>query len=100
MARKTSKRKTKPKASKPSRAKAKPIKDKSKPAASKNALAGQALPKDLEKRLWSLAKQMEKTMGALMLQALCEFADAWEEHYRTVKALQDDDRVQLAVKPE
>ncbi|MSO97387.1 MAG: hypothetical protein EXR11_04090 [Rhodospirillaceae bacterium] len=98
MARKTSKSKTKPKASKPSRAKAKPIKAKT--AAAKNAAAKPALPKDLEKRLWSLAKQMEKTMGALMLQALCEFADAWEEHCRTVKALQDDDRVQLAVKPE
>jgi hypothetical protein len=58
------------------------------------------LPKDLETRLFGLARQMEKTMDALMLQALCEFADAWEDHFRTVKSLQDDGRIVLSVTPE
>lgn len=66
----------------------------------KTKAAKPLLPKDLEKRLVTLARQMEKTMDGLMLQALCEFADAWEDHFRTVKSLQDDDRIVLSVKPE
>jgi hypothetical protein len=58
------------------------------------------MPADLERRLLALAVRMEKTLDAVLLQALCEFADAWEDHFRTVKALQEDDRVQLAVKVE
>ncbi|MBL8630495.1 MAG: hypothetical protein JNM81_12735 [Rhodospirillaceae bacterium] len=59
------------------------------------------LPKDLEARLMALAAQMDKTMDALLLQALCEFADAWEDHYRTINVLADEDeRVQIVVKPE
>lgn len=73
-----------------------------KPAASRVAARPQtpALPKDLEARLMALALEMEKPMDALTLQALSEFADAWEEHFRTVKSLQEDDRIQLNVAPE
>ncbi len=89
------KNKSKTSAKKP---KAKPAQAK-KPTA-KNAAAQPALPKELEKRLKTLARQMKKTMDALLLQALCEFADAWEDHFRTMKDLEDDDRIQLSVKPE
>ena len=82
----------------PRRPKAKPAKAK-KPI-TKNAAPKPALPKDLEKRLRALARHMEKTMDAVMLQALCEFADAWEDHFRNMRDLQDDDRIQLSVKPE
>jgi predicted DNA-binding protein len=58
------------------------------------------LSKDLERRLAALATQMQKSMDAVLMQALCEFADAWEDHFRTVKNLQDDDRIQLSVKPD
>jgi predicted transcriptional regulator len=100
--------KSKRKALKP-KSKAKPAKTKAKKRAaakpgtaraSRNAVTLPALPKDLESRLLALALQMEKTMDALMLQALCEFADAWEDHFRTVRGLAEDDRIQLAVKPE
>ena len=84
--------KTKPKAK--SKIKAKP-----KPKAN-NAPAAPALPAALQKRLGALAKQMNKSMAALTVQALSEFADTWEDHFRTVKELQDDDRIQLAVKPD
>ena len=56
------------------------------------------MSKDLERRLAALAKQMQKSMDAVLVQAMCEFADAWEDHFRTVKNLQDDDRIQLSVK--
>lgn len=59
-----------------------------------------SIPTDLDRRLRSLASKMDKTFDAILLQALCEFADAWEDHFRTMTALADDDRVQLAVKPE
>ncbi|MDX2144328.1 MAG: hypothetical protein SFV19_13315 [Rhodospirillaceae bacterium] len=91
-------KKTKAKDMKAKSAKAKP-KAKASPAKPKSS-ADLVLPRDLHGRLTALARQMEKTMDALMLQALCEFADAWEDHFRTVKALQADDRVQVAVKPE
>ncbi|MDX2221618.1 MAG: hypothetical protein SFV21_02650 [Rhodospirillaceae bacterium] len=58
------------------------------------------VPADLESRLLALALQMEKTFDAVLLQALAEFADAWEDHFRTVAALaDDDDRVQLSNRP-
>jgi hypothetical protein len=59
------------------------------------------VPADLESRLLALALQMEKTFDAVLVQALSEFADAWEDHFRTVAALADDgDRVQLSNRPE
>jgi hypothetical protein len=81
------------------KAKLKPMAKASSRATSRSS-ADLVLPRDLHGRLTALARQMEKTMDALMLQALCEFADAWEDHFRTVRALQADDRVQVAVKPE
>jgi len=89
--------------SKSKKTKGKPAKTattKAKKPAAKNAKAGQALPKDLEKRLIALARKMEKTMDGVVLQALNEFADAWEDHFRTVTSLQDDDRMVLSVKAE
>ncbi|MBM3512319.1 MAG: hypothetical protein FJX59_01240 [Alphaproteobacteria bacterium] len=59
-----------------------------------------AIPGDLDRRLRALAAKMDKTLDAILLQALCEFADAWEDHFRTVTALADDERVQVVVKPE
>jgi hypothetical protein len=59
---------------------------------------GVTVSPELDARLQALALSMEKTMEELLLQALTEFADAWEDHQRTVAALRDtDDRVQLAV---
>lgn len=90
------KRKAAKSKSKPVRKAAK-SKSKAKPAPRK---AASSLPKDLEARLMALALEMQMTMDALTLQALSEFADAWEDHFRTVKTLQEDDRIQLVVKPE
>lgn len=55
-------------------------------------------PQDLERRLKALAVKMEKSVDAVMLQALCEFADAWEDHFRTAEALSDDDRVRVVIR--
>ncbi len=52
----------------------------------------------LEGRLKTLARSMGKPMDGLLVQALGEFADNWEDHMRTVNALNEgDDRVQLVV---
>jgi hypothetical protein len=64
------------------------------------AKGGAALPGDLERRLLALARKMNKSMAALTLQALCEFADAWEDHFKTMRAMADDDRVRISVKTE
>lgn len=72
-------------------------KGRAKPAV-RRGCTGAGMPADLERRLMALAVQMEKTLDAVLLQALCEFADAWEDHFQTVEALQDDDRVQVAVR--
>lgn len=105
----------KPKAKKPKAKKSKKVaKPKAKAATSKakkpKTKAGArrgaqhtetVLPKELELRLMALAAQMDKTMDALLLQALCEFADAWEDHFRTVEVLaEEDERVQIVVKPD
>lgn len=68
-----------------------------KPVATKQSFG---VDKALERRLMALAKQMDKTLAAVMIQALSEFADAWEDHFQTIKGLQDDDRVQLSVERE
>ncbi|MCB2106290.1 MAG: hypothetical protein KDE14_01260 [Rhodobacteraceae bacterium] len=101
------KAKTKVKAKAKSGAKAKKAPAKKKSAAKKakprarppETMETLTVPADLDARLSALAEQMEMTFDALLLQALCEFADAWEDHFRTVAALaEDDDRVQLSVK--
>ncbi len=41
---------------------------------------------------------MGVSLDALLVQALTEFADSWEDHQRTVTALSEgDDRMQLVV---
>jgi predicted transcriptional regulator len=56
---------------------------------------------ELDERLRALATQMNKTLEQILLQALTEFADTWEDHMHTVKSLAaSDDRMQLAVAPE
>jgi len=55
----------------------------------------------LEDRLIDLAMRMAKPLDQVLAQALSEFADTWEDHMRTVNALnQSDDRVQLVVPSE
>lgn len=55
-------------------------------------------PPDLEARLEDLAKSMGKSMDQMLIQALIEFADTWEDHQRVVEALgEDDDRMQIVV---
>ena len=55
----------------------------------------------LEARLRMLATKMGKDLPALIVQALTEFADNWEDHMQTVQALKDtEDRVQLSVPKE
>jgi hypothetical protein len=54
---------------------------------------------DLDNRLRDIATQMEKSLEEILIQALTEFADNWEDHLNTVKTLSaGDDRMQLAVR--
>jgi len=60
-----------------------------------------AVPPELEQRLRALARDMQKSVDQVLVQALQEFADNWEDHMRTVQALgAEDDRVQLSVPQE
>lgn len=53
---------------------------------------------ELDSRLRVLATQMNKSLEEVLIQALTEFADNWEEHSRTVRTLNaGDDRMQLSV---
>ena len=78
------------------------------PAARKPALAAAPagtllvlVVPSLEARLMSLAQRMSVPFDQLLVQALGEFADNWEDHMRTVSALNEgDDRVQLVVPQE
>lgn len=55
----------------------------------------------LEARLRMLATRMGKDLPAVIVQALNEFADNWEDHMQTVQALKDtEDRVHLTVPKE
>ena len=55
----------------------------------------------LEGRLNALAESMNTSMDRLLVQALGEFADNWEDHMRTVSALNEgDDRIQLIIPTE
>lgn len=62
--------------------------------------AGMSVKTDpaLEARLRMLATRMGSSLDALIVQALNEFADNWEDHLQTVAALQNtQDRVHLSV---
>ena len=55
----------------------------------------------LEARLRMLATKMGKHLSAVIVQALNEFADNWEDHMQTVQVLRDsEDRVHLTVPKE
>lgn len=57
-----------------------------------------AVSAELDARMCALADQMNKTLEEVLIQAMTEFVDTWEDHLRTVDALgEDDDRMQLAV---
>jgi predicted transcriptional regulator len=57
-----------------------------------------AVSQDLEARLEDLAKSMRKSMDEILIQAVSEFADTWEDHQRVVETLADeDDRLQIVV---
>lgn len=54
---------------------------------------------ELDQRLRDLATQMNKTLEEVLIQAMTEFADNWEDHLRTVRTLNSgDDRMQLSVR--
>ncbi len=102
-AKKSKTKKAKP-AAKPAK---KPAKKPVKKAARKMPKAakreGLAIKTDpaLEARLRMLATKMGKDLPAVIVQALNEFADTWEDHMQTVQALQDtEDRVHLTVPKE
>ncbi|MGE4062337.1 MAG: hypothetical protein AB7E79_03125 [Rhodospirillaceae bacterium] len=53
---------------------------------------------ELDTRLRELATHMNKSLEEVLIQALTEFADNWEDHLRTVRTLNaGDDRMQLSV---
>ena len=53
---------------------------------------------DLEARLEGLSKSMGKSMDQMLIQALNEFADTWEDHQRVIETLgEEDDRMQIVV---
>ena len=92
-------KKTKTKTAKPA---AKPAKKKParKSAARREGLHVEADPA-LEARLRMLATKMGKDLPTVIVQALNEFADNWEDHMQTVQALKDtEDRVHLSVPKE
>ncbi len=56
------------------------------------------ISEDLNSRLTALAKRMEKSKAEILVLALQEYAENWEDHLDTVEALKEgDDRVQLVV---
>lgn len=55
----------------------------------------------LVERLKALGSSMAKSLDQVVGQALGEFADTWEDHGRTVAALNtEDDRTVLSVRPD
>lgn len=87
------------KAAAKTRAKA-PARKAPKPSSKREGLAIKTDPA-LEARLRMLATRMGKDLPALIVQALTEFADNWEDHMQTVQALKDtEDRVHLTVPKE
>ncbi len=69
-------------------------------AVKKSAAGGVRLgvPLDLDARLRDLAVLMDLSLEEVLIQAMTEFADNWEDHMRTVRNLNaGDDRMQLFV---
>lgn len=69
-------------------------------AVKKSAADGVRLgvPLELDARLRNLAAQMNLSLEEVLIQAMTEFADNWEDHVRTVRNLNaGDDRMQLSV---
>lgn len=96
-AKKSKTKKAKP-AAKP--AKKAPARKPAKASAKREGLAIKTDPA-LEARLRMLATKMGKDLPAVIVQALNEFADNWEDHMQTVQALKDtEDRVHLTVPKE
>ena len=91
-------KKTVKKVAKKSRAKTKVTK--TKVVAPPGALIVQ-MPPALEERVRALAERMSIPLDQLLVMALGEFTEAWEDHMHTVGALnEEDDRVQLSVPTE
>lgn len=117
MAKKTKKKAVKKTAKKPAKRKVaratvktrkavkKPVRKSSKRA--KQSLAGMPgqlilqVDPGLVERLKALGSSMAKSLDQIVGQALGEFADTWEDHGRTVAALNtEDDRTVLSVRPD
>lgn len=101
-ARKTAKTKTNSKRKPAARGRAAPrgTKKAAKRSARGSAPAGVQLgvSMELDERLRALATEMNKSLEEVLIQALTEFADNWEDHLRTVRTLNaGDDRMQLSV---
>ena len=59
------------------------------------------MPPALEERVRALAERMSIPLDQLLVMALGEFTEAWDDHMHTVGALnEEDDRVQLSVPKE
>lgn len=96
-------KKSKTKKAKPAPKPAKKVAAKKSPAKKTSAREGLHIKTDpaLEARLRMLATRMGKDLPAVIVQALNEFADTWEDHMQTVQALKDtEDRVHLTVPKE
>ncbi len=49
------------------------------------------LSDETQKRLETLAVNMDQSVAACAQQAIREFVENWEDHFRVVAALQDDE---------
>ncbi len=97
------KKKPAAKKAKTQRAARKPAPKKAKPARKSSSRSGGSIivTPELDARLRMLATNLGKTMDEVLVQALEEFAETWEDHLQTVAALKDtEDRVQLSVPKE
>lgn len=57
-----------------------------------------SISEDLNSRLAALAERMEKSKEEILVLALQEYAENWEDHLDTVDVLKEgDDRVHLVV---
>ena len=50
-----------------------------------------ALSAEMQKRLEAVAAQMDQSVAECAQQAIAEFVDNWEDHFRVVAALQEDE---------
>ena len=90
--------KKKPAAKKAKTKRAAPKKAKSKAPRSGGSIV---VTPELDARLRMLATNLGKSMDEILVQALQEFVETWEDHLQTVAALKEtEDRVQLSVPKE